>query len=165
MKLAGDHKDSQDKIYCGRESAYIEQLDGNDKWVKGVNASVVNKTEGITSPGGVKASKGKGSGDVEKSEEDIVAHVESSEGIESFGGYGASGGAEYLGSVRGSGGAVGSESVERPESAERSGNGSFGLDSSRLELSTTNQSQDGRSTALHPMVSQPGRPLPNVPKK
>ena len=119
VKLAGDHKDSEDKIYCGRASAYIEQLDKNDKWVKGVNVSVVNETEGITSPGGVKASKGKGSGDVERSEEAIVAHVESSEGIESFGGYGASGGAEYLGSVRGAGGAVGSESVERPESAER----------------------------------------------
>ena len=90
MKLAGDHKDSQDKIYCGRESAYIEQLDRNDKWVKGKNVSVVNDTEGTTSPGGVKASKGaKGSGNVERSEEAIVAHVESSEGVESFDGYGA----------------------------------------------------------------------------
>ena len=90
VKLAGDRKDSDDKIYCGKESAYIEQLE-NNKWVKGKNVSVVNKTEGTTSPGGVKASKGaKGSGNVERSEEAIVAHVESSEGVESFGGYGAS---------------------------------------------------------------------------
>ena len=82
----------------------------------------------------------------------------------SFGGYGASGGAECLDSFRKSEGAVGSGIVDRTGSAERSGTGSIKLDSSKLELSSTNQSQVGGSNALRPIVPQPRRPLPSVPR-
>ena len=75
VKIAGDHKNTDDKIYCGKESAYIEKLvDG--EWVGGKNTNVVNKTEGRISPGGAEASGGaESSRSVGMSEDAVVSHA------------------------------------------------------------------------------------------
>ena len=103
---------------------------------------MVDKEEGKTSPSGAGASGGaEGSRSVKGSRETDVLDVESSGGAYNSIGPRISGEAEVS---RFAGG---------------SGDGS-----SRLESSRSIQFQGSRGTLLSPVVSQPGRPLPNVPK-
>ena len=128
IKLTGDHKNSEDRMYCGNDSAVVEYLNDDGKWEKAKNSSVVSKKEGMTSPDGVVASKGKGSEGVNRSEEDISTQIESSDRDEFFGGYG---GAESLEGSRDAEGAMGSGIVTKLESPEGSGTNSVRPDPAR----------------------------------
>ena len=139
IKLAGDNK-SEDRIYCGDESANIMYLNNDGTWNTTKNSSVVSKTEGITSKDGVVETKEKCSEDVDKAKENISTQIESSDKNGFSGGYE---GAESLTGSRDAEGAVGFGSVSEFKSPEGSGTNSVRPHPVGLGFSPANQSQDG----------------------
>ena len=125
----------------------------DNTWIQEENKNVVDVKEGRTLPS-----------------ETVSSRAGSSGGVDTSSDHGASGGAEGSRSAGGSGRAYNSRGPGSSGGAElsRFAGGSGGSnrtpESSRPESSRPIQFQGDRGNLQGPMVSQPGRSLPDLPK-
>ena len=142
----------------------VDAKEGKTEGLGGANVSVDESSERVDNSSGHGASGGaEGSRSVRGSGETDVSDVESSGGAYNSRDPRISGEAEVSRFAGGSGDGSSRLDSSRLESSKIAGNSGDG--SSRLESSRPIQFQGGRSTILSPVVSQPGRSLPDLPKQ